>query len=179
MSQEMRPDGSIDTSYYTRDTGKRLNSLAAVLRYLRVRLPAHTRAHTHVPACPGAAGAGRVQGGRRQGRSGGGQGTVWQGGAGACRPGRAGAATRAWGPWVARAGTGAVRCGCAMALPTALPHPLPTALPHPSPSPGHTRTSSATSAPPTSGCGWRRSPATVRVRARARVTVRVRLGLGS
>ena len=50
MSQEMRPDGSIDTSYYTRDTGKRLNSLAAVLRYLRVRLPAHTRVHTRPPA---------------------------------------------------------------------------------------------------------------------------------
>lgn len=46
MSQETRPDGATDTSYYTRDTGRRLNSLAAVLRYLRVRLPAHT--HTPV-----------------------------------------------------------------------------------------------------------------------------------
>ena len=60
MSQEMRPDGSIDTSYYTRDTGKRLNSLAAVLRYLRVRLPAHT--HT----CPPAR-VQPVQGGCREG----------------------------------------------------------------------------------------------------------------
>ena len=128
MSQEMRPDGSIDTSYYTRDTGKRLNSLAAVLRYLRVRL------HTHVPACPGAAGAGRVQAGRREGRSARAEGAVWQGGAGACRAGRARAATRAWGPWVARAGTGAARCGCArVGLRTAVPHPLPTALPHPNP----------------------------------------------
>ena len=48
MSQDLRPDGTMDTSYYTRDTGRRLNSLAAVLRYLRVRRPAHT--HTHVPS---------------------------------------------------------------------------------------------------------------------------------
>ena len=66
MSQEMRPDGSIDTSYYTRDTGKRLNSLAAVLRYLRVRLPAHTRANARTHTCPPAR-VQPVQGGCREG----------------------------------------------------------------------------------------------------------------
>ena len=75
MTQELRPDGATDTSYYTRDTGRRLNSLAAVLRYLRVRLSAHTHTHIRPRPPPGASRWGAlppvqsVQGGCREWRS--------------------------------------------------------------------------------------------------------------
>ena len=166
MSQEMRPDGSIDTSYYTRDTGKRLNSLAAVLRYLRVRLPAHTRAHTHT--CP-PAWVQPVQGGCREGAGRGGA-RVQRERFGKEERARVGLAllvrrrargARGW-PGLGPVRRGAVVPGWAYVP----PYPTHCLLRYPTLTLTLTltRTSSATSAPPTSGCGWRRSPATVRVR---------------
>ena len=127
MTQELRADGATDTSYYTRDTGRRLNSQAAVLRYLRVRSapPLPSRPPPTASCCSALllrplpsycahSGAGRVQGVAQRGCSGGDCGSWVRGRAGVALLARRRAHM---GASLARVGTEGVRCSGAPPVP--------------------------------------------------------------